>query len=118
MVSVSAISNGENHNATRNTDAPFEKVLFKVMEMEEKERIMLDELLAFKKELKTVIDAIENKDERLVMHYRYFCNMKWTQIADTLGWDARTIKRWHNKAIAKIVIPENPTIIDKNLIKT
>jgi hypothetical protein len=44
--------------------------------------------------------------------------MRWTQIADTLGWDARTIKRWHNKAIAKIVIPENPTIIDKNLKKT
>ena len=42
MVSVSAISNGENHNATRNTDAPFEKVLFKVMEMEEQEGIMLD----------------------------------------------------------------------------
>ena len=61
MVSVSAISSGENYNATRNTDAPFEKVLFKVMEMEEKEGIMLDELLAFKKELKTVIDAIENK---------------------------------------------------------
>ena len=118
MVSVSAISSGENYNATRNTDAPFEKVLFKVMEMEEKEGIMLDELLAFKKELKTVIDAIENKDERLVMHYRYFCNMKWKQIADTLGWDARTIKRWHNKAIAKIVIPENPTIIDKNLKKS
>ena len=88
------------------------------MEMEEKEGVMLDELWAFKNELKSVIEAIDNKDERLVMHYRYFCNMKWTQIADTLGWDARTIKRWHNKAIAKIVIPENPTIIDKNLKKS
>ena len=116
--SISGIGYGEKVSGAKSTHAPFEKIIMRIMEMEEKEGVMLGELLAFKKELKSVIDSVENKDERLVMHYRYFCNMKWTQIADTLGWDARTIKRWHNKAIAKIVIPENPTIIDKNLKKS
>ena len=79
--------------------------------------MMLENLLQFKKELKTIISSIENKDERLVMYYRYCSNMRWTDIADRLGWDARTIKRWHNKAIAKISIPDNPTIVDENLKK-
>lgn len=115
--SISGIGYREKVSGSKSTDAPFEKIIMRIMEMEEKEGVMLGELLAFKKELKSVIDSVENKDERLVMHYRYFCNMRWTQIADKLECDARTIKRWHNKAIAKIRIPDNPTIIDKNLKK-
>ena len=116
-VSISAVGYGEKYSAGRNTASPFERVLLKIMEMQEQESCMLEELLAFKKELKEIIDGIENKDERLVMHYRYLCDMKWTQIADRLEWDARTIKRWHSKAAAKISLPENPTVIDKNLLK-
>ena len=115
--SISGIGYGEKASGSKSTDAPFEKIIMRIMEMEEKEGVMLGELLAFKKELKLVIDSVENKDERLVMHYRYFCNMRWTQIADKLECEARTIKRWHNKALAKIRIPDNPTIIDKNLKK-
>lgn len=114
---VSAVGFDEHYNASKNISAPFEKTLMKVMEMEEQERRMLEDLLQFKEELKTIIHSIENKDERLVMYYRYCSNMRWTDIADKLGWDARTIKRWHNKAIAKITIPDNPTIIDKYLKK-
>lgn len=114
---VSAIGFEEHFNATRNTEASFEKTIMKIMEMEEHERVMLVELLKFKEELKSIIENIENKDERLVMYYRYCHNMRWTDIADKLGWDARTIKRWHNKAMAKIKIPDNPTIIDENLKK-
>lgn len=114
---VSAIGFEEHFNATRNTEASFEKTIMKIMEMEEHERVMLVELLKFKEELKSIIENIENKDERLVMYYRYCYNMRWTDIADKLGWDARTIKRWHNKAMAKIKIPDNPTIIDENLKK-
>lgn len=102
----------EHYNATRNTSSQFEKILMKIMEMEEKEGIMLETLLTFKEELKSIINSIENKDERLVLYYRYCYCMMWTQIADKLGWDARTIKRWHNKALAKISLPDDPTVID------
>ena len=102
----------EHYNVTRNTSSQFEKILMKIMEVEEKEGIMLETLLTFKEELKSIINSIENKDERLVLYYRYCYCMMWTQIADKLGWDARTIKRWHNKALAKISLPDDPTVID------
>lgn len=112
VTAIRSVGFEEHYNATRNTSAQFEKTLIKIMEMEEKERIMLETLLTFKEELKSIINSIENKDERLVLHYRYCYCMMWTQIADKLGWDARTIKRWHNKALAKISLPDNPTVID------
>lgn len=115
---VSAVGFEEHFNASRNTDAPFEKTMLKIIDMEEKERILLEALLTFKEELKSIINAIDSKDERLVIYYRYCCCMMWTQIADKLGCDARTIKRWHNKAIAKITLPDSPTIIDEKLKKT
>ena len=115
--SVGSPGCNENHNATKSSDAPFEKTLLRIMDMEKEHALMLDKLLAFKGELMLVFDEIQNKDERLVLHYRYIGNMRWTDIADKLGWDPRTIKRWHNKAIAKVKIPANPTIIDKNLEK-
>ena len=107
----------EKHNATKNTDAPFEKTLLRIMEMEKEHAEMLERLLSFKRELMLVFEEIQNKDERLVLHYRYLHNMRWTDIADKLGWDPRTIKRWHNKAISKVCVPDNPTIIDKFLLK-
>lgn len=115
--SICPVGLEEHFNASRNTDAPFEKTMIKIVDMEEKERRMIDALLSFKEELKNIINAIESKDERLVMYYRYCNSMLWTQIADKLGCDARTVKRWHNKAIAKIVLPSNPTIIDEKLKK-
>ena len=115
--SVGSPGFNENHNATKSTAAPFEKTLLRIMEMEKEHAEMLDKLLTFKRELMLIFEEIQNKDERLVLYYRYIHNMRWTDIADKLGWDPRTIKRWHNKAMAKVVIPDNPTIIDNFLLK-
>lgn len=112
VTAIRSVGFEEHYNATRNTSSQFEKILMKILEMEEKEGIMLETLLTFKEELKSIINSIENKDERLVLYYRYCYCMMWTQIADKLGWDARTIKRWHNKALTKISLPDNPTVID------
>lgn len=113
--SVSSPGFEEHHNASRNTDAPYEKLILKIVSLEEKQAAMLEKLLSFKAELTEVIDSLEDKDERLVIHFRYIGNKTWVEIGDKLGWDARTVRRWHNKALAHLVLPETPTIIDKNL---
>lgn len=113
--SISSPGFGEHVNSSRNTDAPYERVLIKICGLEEKLAEALEKLLDFKMELTEVIDAVDDKDLRMVLHYRYLCNLTWVQIGDALGWDAKTIRRWHNKALPKVVLPEHPTIIDKNL---
>ena len=111
--SISSPGFEEHFSSGRNTEAPFERVLIKICTLEEKQAEALEKLLSFKEELLGVINAVENKDERLVLHYRYILNKTWVEIGDVLGWDERTIRRIHGKALAHVVIPENPTIIDR-----
>lgn len=110
--SISSPGFEEHYNASKNTDAPFERVLFKIMELEQMQADMLERLLCFKQELISVINAVSNKDERIVLYYRYVCNKTWVEIGTAIGWDERTIRRWHNRAVGHVVLPENPTVID------
>ena len=43
----------------------------------------------------------------MILKYRYIHNMTWPKIGDMLCADERTVQRWHNKAIARINLPEN-----------
>lgn len=71
----------------------------------------LTQLLNLKEELKDVINQVEDKDEQLVLRYRYIYNWTWAQIGEEIYADERTVRRWHNKALAHVVVPANPTII-------
>ena len=114
LLSVSVGSPGfeEHYNPNRSTEAPFVRVLNKIMDMEAKQADLLERLISFKEELCQVIDSVQDNDEHLVLRYRYLSNMTWVDIGDELGWDERTIRRIHNRALAHVVMPEHPTIVD------
>ena len=109
--SVSSPGFEEHFNATRNTEAPFVKTIYKIMEYQDELNKKLNKLIKLKEEIKQVIDAVEDNDERAVLQYRYLKNYSWARIGDLLVADERTVRRWHNKALAHVVIPDNPTII-------
>lgn len=96
----------EHFNPNRNTEAPFIKTLYKIMELEEKVNNELSDLLKLQVEIQGVIDALPDMDERLVLTYRYLKNMSWSQIGDKLYVDERTVRRWHNKALAHVKVPK------------
>ena len=101
----------EHYNPNHPTDAPFVKTLDKIMEYETKVNEDLELLLHLKAEIQEVISAVPSVDERLVLTYRYIKNYTWTRIGDELYADERTIRRWHDRALAHVVVPENPTVI-------
>lgn len=101
----------EHFNPNRQSDAPFVKTLMKIMKMQEKVNDELSQLLELKKELKYVINQVSDKDEQLVLSYRYIYSWSWSQIGDEMYADERTVRRWHNKALAHVVVPSNPIII-------
>ena len=101
----------ERYNPNKATEAAFMKTLEKVSKYEEKVSRELDLLLKLKTEIQGVILAVPNMDERLVLTYRYLKNYTWARIGDELMADERTIRRWHNRALSHVVLPENPTII-------
>lgn len=101
----------ERFNATRNTDAPFVKQVYKMMEYQDRLSKKLDLHLKLKKEMQEAIEQMKNQDERLVLEYRYIKNLTWSRIADMMYVDESTIRRWHNKALSHFVVPEDATKI-------
>ncbi len=109
--SVSSPGFEEHFNSTRNTEAPFVKTIYKIMEYEDKLNAKLELHLKLKTEMQAAIEEMENSDERLVLEFRYIKNFTWPRIADLMYVDESTVRRWHNKALSHFVVPENATTI-------
>jgi DNA-directed RNA polymerase specialized sigma subunit len=97
----------EHYNATKNTDAPYIRTLEKMLEMEEKITKEMNLLLELKQQIRDVISQVEKPEYQMALKYRYIHNLSWPRIGDLLNADETTVRRWHNKAIAKIKVPEN-----------
>lgn len=93
--SVSAIQYDKDRVQTsRNTEAPFVRTLEKLWTLEKKIAGELEMLSDLKKQIREVIEAVPDTDERMVLKYRYIHNYTWEQIGMELCADARTIRRW------------------------
>mgnify|MGYP002515056543 CR=1 FL=1 len=86
------------------------------MELEDKQNSLLNQLLEFKQEMCEVIDSVDDLNERMVLYYRYIGNESWQDIGKRLFVDERTVRRWHNKALSHVVLPENPMVLEKRLL--
>ena len=97
----------EHNNPNHPTDAPFVKTLERIWEMEQKISTELSQLILLKQEILKVLSKVNDVDERLVLTYRYLKNMSWSEISIELGVSDRTIRRWHERALTLVVVPES-----------
>ena len=88
-----------------------EDCVMKILELQESLQTDIDRLVELKKEIRSVITTVEDTDERLVLKYRYVHNYTWEQIGNELHADARTVRRWHGKALLHVILPDNPITI-------
>ena len=109
--SVSSPQLTERVQTSKNTDAPFVRALEKIMDLEERINKEIELLMELKKEIRVVITTVEDTDERMVLKYRYVHNYTWEQIGNELHADARTVRRWHGKALQHVIMPDNPITI-------
>ena len=106
--SISSPQLGDRVQTSRSNDAPFVKCIFKIQEMEEKIDAEIDLFVDLKKEIRSVIEKVEDTDEQMVLRYRYIHNMTWEQIGGELNADESTIRRWHKAALSAVVVPTDP----------
>ena len=105
--SISSPSFEEHYNASRNTDAPYVHTVEKLWEMEEKILKEQSTLVKLKSQIREVIAQVDKPEFQTVLRYRYIHNYTWPRIADLLKVDVVTVQRWHNKAISRIILPED-----------
>ena len=106
--SISSPQFGDRVQSSRNADAPFVKVLYKIQELERKINSEIDLFVDLKEQMREVIAGVENTDEQMILRYRYIHNMTWEDIGDELRIDSRTARRWHGLALQHVALPKNP----------
>lgn len=105
--SISSPGFEEHYNASKNTDAPYLRTLEKLWEMEECILQEQEALIKLKGQIREVISQVDKPEFQTVLRYRYIHNYTWPRIADLVKADVVTVQRWHNKAISRIVLPED-----------
>ena len=65
----------------------------KTWELEGKAAKKLQMLYDLKEQMQSVISAVEDPGERLVLEYRYLYGMSWEEIADELCANTRTVRK-------------------------
>ena len=109
--SISSPQLSERVQTSKQPDSPFVRNIEKIMSLEDKVNKEVNLLMELKDEIRAVIAAVPNTDERMVLRYRYVHNYTWERIGVELHADSRTVRRWHGKALQHVVLPKNPVTI-------
>lgn len=103
--SVSGSSFEEHHNPNRPTEAPFVRCLEKIDEIQHSVEEKVAYLICLKEEINKAIDKLENRDEQLLLRYRYLDNCTWEEIAAMLNMSIRSVHRIHSMALQHFSVP-------------
>ena len=91
-------------DGTRDLEAPFVKWLMKKDEVDRKIKTLEEKLVKLKSDILSVIDALENEDYKNILIMRYLDTLTWEEIANKMYYSVATVKRWHKKALEKIIV--------------
>ena len=83
----------------------FVRYIDEIDEMERKIHAELCELVLLKRNITQAINRMENREERLVLTYRYLSNKTWEQISSILSVSIRTVHRIHQSALNHFSVP-------------
>lgn len=72
----------------------------KIVDLETEINAEIDKLVEKRKEIESVIRAVEDGTLRALLEYRYINGKKWEEIALMLGYDYRYTLKIHGKALS------------------
>ena len=87
-------------------DAGFTNIVVKIIELENAIKADIEKMLSLKLEIRTVINAVQDNDEKLLLKHRYLNFLSWEDICEEMSVSMRTAHRIHAAAIANIKVPE------------
>ena len=80
-------------------------VVCKIVALEAEINADIDTLVDLKREIVSVIKAVENPEFQTLLELRYLCFRSWEEIAVTMRYNVRTIYRIHDQAVENVQIP-------------
>ena len=96
----------ERVQGTKDPEPPFVKYLGDIIDMERKIHSELCELVTLKKRISESLEHVSDREERLLLTYRYLNNCTWEEIGRRLNVSNRTVHRIHASALKNFVVPD------------
>lgn len=103
---ISSSNFSEHFQSSRNTESPFVKYIGDIVEMEQKIHNELCELVVLKKRICESLEKVVDREERLLLTYRYLNNFTWDDISNRLNVSNRTVHRIHASALKNFIVPQ------------
>lgn len=90
-------------------DAGFVNVISKIIELEDSINADIEKMFALKNEIRSVINDVQDADEKLLLRLRYINFNTWEDISDKLDISIRTVHRIHATALDNVNVPKKDT---------
>ena len=86
-------------------DAGFVNIISKIIELENSINADIERMFDLKNEIRSVINDVQDADEKLLLRLRYINFNTWEEICDKLYVSIRTVHRIHAAALANVNVP-------------
>lgn len=98
----SSIIGGGAKTVKSDNSAPFERVVDKIIEIENEINQKIDLKLILRKEIEASIESVDDDTLRTLLRYRYLCGMTFEQVAVRMNYSYKQTCRLHGKALQKL----------------
>jgi RNA polymerase sigma factor (sigma-70 family) len=103
---VSGSSFEPHYNPNHPTEAPFVRCLEKIDEIQRSVEEKVAYLIKLRDEINSRIDMLDNREEQLLLRYRYLDGCTWEEIGQMLNVSLRTVHRIHGMALQHFPVPD------------
>lgn len=103
--SVSGCNFEPHYNPNHPTEAPFVKCIGRIDEIQRDVQEKVSVLIRLRDEINSRIDMLDNREEQLLLRYRYIDGCTWDEIGRMLNVSLRTVHRIHGTALQNFSVP-------------
>lgn len=96
---------GMPHSPNRGSSTMADAVT-KIIDLQAEINSDIDRLVDLKREIVTIIKAVDNTEYQTLLELRYLCFKTWEQIAVDMNYRVRNVHILHNEALEKVSVPE------------
>ena len=94
------------YNPNRANEAPFVRCVTKIDEVERGLADLIEELACLVKDIEDRLDTLDDREEHLLLRYRYLEGYSWEKISVLMSVSLRTVHRIHASALQKFPAPD------------
>lgn len=92
-------------SGSKQQDASFVNVVIKIVELEKLIDAEVNRLVDLKKEIREVINNVEDNNQKLVLKLRYLQYLKWDAVAIEMNLSSKQVHRIHKEALEAVKLP-------------